>query len=172
MDVSRWTERIGELPSTLVRDLRGTRGHERLAVVGVAVIVGSLLLPWYGIPVAGDLVQTGLGAFSWAEAALLLVGAATVFLAMQIGGGYVPPRPLTEWGLLVAAGLWAAAIVAYRMVDRPDLELEVIVDVSRDYDLRYGIFVALAGALLIVIAGLRSRRNALRPAGRGRSAGA
>jgi hypothetical protein len=143
----------------VVRDLRGTRGDERLAVVGVAVIAGSLLLPWYGIPVAGDLVQTGLGAFSWAEGALLLVGAATLVLAMQIGGGYVPPRPLTEWALLVAAGLWAAAIVAYRMVDRPDLELEVIVDVTRDYDLRYGIFVALGGALLIAGAGLRARRH-------------
>jgi hypothetical protein len=128
-------------------------------VVGVAVIAGSLLLPWYGIPVSGDLVQTGLGAFSWAEAALLLVGTATLFLAMQIGGGYVPPRPLTEWGLLLAAGFWAAGIVAYRMVDRPDLDLEVVADVSRDYDLRYGIFVALAGAFLVVAAGLGARRQ-------------
>ena len=159
MDVSRWIEAVRELPGTLVRELRGLRGNERLAVGGVAAIAISLLLPWYGIPVAGDLVQTGLGAFTWAEAALLLVGAATLFLAMQIGGGYVPPRPLTEWGLLLTAGLWAAAIVAYRMIERPDLDFDVVVSVNREYDLRYGIFLAMGGALLIAFAGLRARRQ-------------
>src|SRR5918994_7632299 len=97
---SRWIERVTDLPRTLLREVRGLRGNERLAVVGAAVIAVSLLLPWYGVPVSGDVVQTGLGAFSWAEAALLLTGAATVFLAMLIGGGYVPPRPLREWALL------------------------------------------------------------------------
>jgi hypothetical protein len=57
------------------------------------------------------------------------------------------------------------------MVDRPDLELDVIVDFRRDYDQRYGIFVAMVGAALIVAAGLRSRRAVLRPPARGRSAG-
>lgn len=160
MDAARWTRPVRELPSTLAREVRGLRGNERLAVIGVAVIAGSLLLPWYGVPVAGDLVQTGLGAFTWTEAALLLVGAATLFLAMQIGGGYVPPRPLREWALLFAAGLWATAIVVYRMIDRPDLDFEVVsVQVDREYSLRYGIFVALAGAVLIAAAGLRSRRT-------------
>ena len=159
MAAVRWTEPARELPGTLARDLRGLRGNERLAVVGVALIAGSLLLPWYGIPVSGDLVQTGLGAFSWAEAALLLVAAATLFLAMEVGGGYVPPRPLTEWALFLAAGIWAAAIVAYRMIDRPELDFEVIATVNRDYGLRYGIFVAMAGAALIIAAGLRARRH-------------
>jgi hypothetical protein len=154
---ARWIEPIRGLPATLARELRGLRGNERLAVMGVALIAGSLLLPWYGIPVSGDLVQTGLGAFTWAEGALLLVAAATLFLALQVGGGYVPPRPLTEWALFVAAGLWAAAIVAYRMIDRPELDFEVIAEVNRTYDLRYGIFVAMGGAALIVVAGLRSR---------------
>ena len=159
MAASRWTDAVRGLPQTLSRELRGLRGNERLAMVGVALIVGSLLLPWYGVPVAGDLVQTGLGAFSWTEAALLLVAATTLVLAMQVGGGYVPPRPLTEWALLTAAGAWAAAIVAYRMLERPELDFEVIVAVNRTYDLRYGIFVALAGALLIAAAGLRERRH-------------
>lgn len=162
MAASHWTDRVRELPAELVRDIRGLRGNERLAVVGVALIAGSLLLPWYGIPVQDDIVQTGLGAFDWAEAALLLVGAVTVFLALQIGGGYVPPRPLTEWGLLVAAGLWAAAIVVYRMVDRPEIDFNLIVSIDRSYDLRYGIFVALGGALLIAAAGLRARAGRAR----------
>lgn len=157
MAAGRWTEELRDVPRTLLRDVRGLRGDEKLAVIGAGVIAVSLLLPWYGIPVSGDLVQTGLGAFSWAEAALLLTGGATVHLAMRIGGGYVLPRPLTEWGLFLAAGVWCAAIVAYRMVDRPDLDFEVVVRVDRDYDLRYGIFVALAGAALIAAAGIRAR---------------
>jgi hypothetical protein len=159
VNAGRWTEPVRRLPGTISRELRGLRGNERLAVIGVALIAGSLLLPWYGIPVAGDLVQTGLGVFGWAEGALVLTAAAALFLALQIGGGYVPPRPLREWAMLFAAGAWAAAIVVYRMVDRPELDFEVVVRVERDYSLRYGIFVALAGALLIAVAGLRARRT-------------
>ena len=61
MAASRSTE---PRPSS-ARALRATSaacgGNERLAVVGVAVIVGSLLLPWYESPVSDDLVLTGLG---------------------------------------------------------------------------------------------------------------
>ena len=51
----------------LVRDLRGLGGNERIAVIGAAVMVGSLLLPWYQSPISNDLVLTGIGAFGWAE---------------------------------------------------------------------------------------------------------
>jgi hypothetical protein len=138
----------------LWRDLRGLGGNERIAVIGAGVMVGSLLLPWYQSPVSNDLVFTGIGAFGWAEAALVLIAGATTFLALQGGGGYVPPRPLREWGLFVAAGSWAAVIVVYRMIDRPKFTLG-----GRDqpYDLHYAIFVALVGAALIVAAGLRMR---------------
>ena len=123
-------------------------------MIGVAVMVGSLLLPWYESPISNDLVLTGIGAFGWAEGALVLIAVATVFLALQVGGGYVPPRPLREWALLVAAGAWAAVIVLYRIADRPRFTLA---GHDEPYDLHYAIFVALAGAVLIVVAGLRMR---------------
>jgi hypothetical protein len=110
---------MAKLFGRFVRDLRGLGGNERIAVIGCAVMIGSLLLPWYQSPISNDLVLTGIGGFSWAEGALLLIAAATTFLALQGGGGYIPPRPLREWGLFVAAGVWAAAIVVYRMFDRP-----------------------------------------------------
>jgi hypothetical protein len=138
----------------LWRDLRGLGGNERLAVIGAGVMVGSLLLPWYESPVSNDLVFTGIGAFGWAEGALVLIAGATTFLALQGGGGYVPPRPLREWGLFVAAGSWAVVIVVYRMIDRPKFTLA---GHDQPYDLHYAIFVALAGAALIVAAGLRMR---------------
>ena len=138
----------------LIRDLRGLGANERVAVIGSAVMVGSLLLPWYQSPISNDLVLTGIGSFGWAEGALVLIAAATTFLALQGGGGYVPPRPLREWGLFVAAGSWAALIVLYRIADRPRFTLA---GHDEPYDLHYAIFVALAGAVVIVVAGLRMR---------------
>jgi hypothetical protein len=123
-------------------------------VIGAAVMVGSLVLPWYESPISNDLVRTGIGAFGWAEGALVLIAAATTFLALKGGGGYVPPRPLREWGLFVAAGSWAALIVLYRIADRPRFTLA---GHDEPYDLHYAIFVALAGAVIIVMAGLRMR---------------
>jgi len=161
-----WTELPGRAGRELLRDLRGLRGPERIAVLGVAVIAASLVLPWYDAGVA-DLVQTGLGAFSWTEGAILLTCGATVFLSLKVGGGYVPPRPLTEWGLFSAAGVWIALIVVYRMLDRPELRLDLpLAELEREYALGWGIFVTLGGAAVIVIAGLRSRRLAQRRSGR------
>jgi hypothetical protein len=138
----------------LVRDLRGLGGNERIAVIGCGVMVGSLLLPWYQSPISSDLVFTGIGAFGWAEGALVLIALATTFLALQCGGGYVPPRPLREWALFVVAGCWAALIILYRIADRPKFTLS---GHDQPYDLHYAIFVALAGAVIIVAAGLRMR---------------
>jgi MFS family permease len=150
----RWSELIGSAVAGVWRDLRGLGGNERIAVIGAGLMVGSLFLPWYQSPISDQLVQTGFGAFGWAEAALVLTAAATTFLALQGGGGYVPPRPLREWALFVAAGAWAALIVLYRIADPPQFTLE---GHDEPYDLNYAIFVALAGAGIIVAAGLRMR---------------
>jgi hypothetical protein len=58
-------------------------------------------------------------------------------------------------------------IVVYRMFDRPDFELTGF---EGAYELRYGIFVALAGAALVVLSGLRARsRGAASPREESRS---
>jgi hypothetical protein len=150
---SRSTD-LRTIPRRLLGDLRGLGGNERIAVIGAAVIVGSLFLPWWQSPISDELVQTGFGAFGWAEAALVLTAAATTFLALQGGGGYVPPRPLREWALFVAAGSWAVLLVLYRIADRPRFTLA---GHDEPYDLHYAIVVALAGAVTIVMAGLRMR---------------
>jgi hypothetical protein len=134
---------------------RSLAAHERLAVAGAAIVVASLALPWYGVTLAGGLVKTALGTFGLIEAALLLTVGSAVLLILSSARGYTLPRPLDEGTLLAVAGGWAALLIAYRMFDRPDFELAGAGRVG----LRYGIFVALIGAVLLVIGGLRKRRE-------------
>ena len=126
---------------------------ERLAALGAAAIPVSLAFPWYGIPVSGGLVQTGFGAFGFAHAALLLVSAAAVYVLTARVRGVALPRPLSTGALLALAGGWGIVLVGYLMLDRPD-ELAGFGRVN----LRYGVFVALGGAIATLVAGLRLRR--------------
>jgi hypothetical protein len=147
---------VGRQLRRAARDLRRLRADERLALIGVALIAASFVLPWFGVRLEGNLTQTGFAGFGFAEGALVLTAAATLLLLARIGDGWVPPRPLREWGLLATAGAWSMGIVVIRMIDRPSFDLDII-DVHQSYGLRYGIFVALGGAALILIAGLRVR---------------
>jgi hypothetical protein len=129
-------------------------GSERLAAIGAVACAGSLVLPWYSAPV-DDLVKTGLGAFGWAHAALLVTAGAALLLMLQVERGHRPLLPFREGTLVTAAGIWASLIVVFLMLDRPQFDLGSF---REDYDLGYGIFVALGGGVLIVLAGLRMRR--------------
>jgi hypothetical protein len=142
--------RSSEGPAALYRRLHPS---ERLAALGAVAIPASLGLPWYGIPIS-NLAQTGGGAFGWAHAALVLTAAATLFLLWRVARGYDLPRPLTVGGLLAAAGAWATMLVIYLMIERPD-ELAGYGRVN----LRFGIFVALAGSICILAGGRRLRRR-------------
>lgn len=137
--------------------LASLTAHERLAVAGAVVVLASLALPWYGIALTGGLVKTALGAFGWVETALVLTVGAALVLIVACSRGFVPPRPLREGSLLAAAGVWAAVLIVYRMLDRPDLGLAGFGDTG----LRYGIFIALLGAALMILGGLRKRREEL-----------
>ena len=144
---TKWGKRLG-------RGLKGMGPNDRLAATGALVVIGSLVLPWYGAPIASDLVQTGMGAFSFATAAMLLTVAAVLFLVFEVGDGYRPPRPLTVGALLIAGGFWISLIVIYQMIARPEFNFAGIED---SYGLRYGSFVALGGAAAMILAGTRRR---------------
>jgi hypothetical protein len=91
------------------------------------------------------------------EAALVLTIGGAAFLIVRSAYGRELPRPLHTGTLLALAGAWAGVLIAYRILDRPDFEP---LNVER-VGLRYGIFVAFAGAGLIVVGGLRKRREEL-----------
>jgi hypothetical protein len=147
-------ERERETPAArLARGLRSLGTAERIAAIGALVVLASMLLPWYGLRFLSSLSQTGLDAFGFAQAGLALTAGAALTLIARSALGYRLPRPLSEGGLLIAAGVWAAVLIGYAMIDRPDdfAPLEI--------SLRYGIFVALAGAVGVIVGGLRLRRE-------------
>ena len=145
MDGNRWTELFRSLPPPA-----------RLAATGALVVVVSLLFPWYGLQFGPGLSQTGFDSFGFGQLALLLTIGAAGFLIVRCAGPYELPRPLHEGTLLTVAGVWAAILVGYLMLDKPD---EIMGD--SHLHLRYGIFVALAGAVAMVVGGLRLRRTEL-----------
>ena len=132
----------------------GLRPAERVAAAGALLCLGSVLFPWYGIELElfQGFSQTGLEAFSFAHGALMLTAAAALVLIVRCGRGYRPPRPLSEGALLALAGLWAAILVGYLAIDKPD-------DIAGfgHVRLRYGLLVALAGAGALVSGGMGVR---------------
>jgi hypothetical protein len=143
VDDSRWTELFRSLPPPA-----------RLATVGAIAALGSMLLPWYGIQFGPGLSQTGFDSLGLGELALALTCGAALYLVVRCAAGYLPPRPLSEGGLLALAGVWAALLVAYLMIDRPD-EIAGHAHIH----LRYGIFVAMGGSVAMLVGGLRLRRH-------------
>lgn len=135
---------------------RALDANERLAAAGALAVIGSLLLPWYGLPFGGGIVKTGIGSFGWIHLALLITIGAALFLLYECSRGRRLPTPLDEGTLLAACGVWASALVLYRMFDKPSFE--GIGPIGESSNLRYGAFVALGGAVLLWVAGVRKRR--------------
>jgi hypothetical protein len=139
---NRWTELFQALPPPT-----------RLATVGALAVPVSLLFPWYSTEFGGGLSRTGLDSFGFGQLALLLTVGAALYLVVRCARGYRPPRPLREGGLLAAAGVWAAILTGYLMLDRPHLAG------ASETHLRYGIFVALGGSIALLVGGLRVRAD-------------
>jgi hypothetical protein len=130
---------------------------ERLACMAAAVALGSMLLPWYGIPLTGGLSVSGFNAFGFAAAAMLVAVGAAVVVVIREAAGKPPVRPLRSADLVILAGGWAALVAIYLMFDRPD-ELAGSTRIS----LRIGPFVALGACVAMVVAGLRMRASDVR----------
>ncbi len=149
MAASRSTEHPGPL-----RVLLSLGRFEQLAALGAVICVASLALPWYRLGLAGGLGRSGASSFGFAVAALIITAASALALLIRVGSGRRPPLPLHEGTLLAVAGAWSAVIIGYLMIDRPTA---TIADFPTAFSLGYGIFVAMGGAIVLVLAGLRVR---------------
>ncbi len=129
----------------------------RLAAGAAIALFVTMLLPWY--QVEGRIVDhsvTAFGAFSFVEAAVLLVVIGVLALLFMRAEGHAFHLPGGDGTTVMAAGLWAALLLVWRLFDKPSAA-DALVGVE------WGIFVALAAAGLLAYAGSRMRR-AQRPA--------
>lgn len=148
----------GAEPPGWLQALAALQPMERLGGLGILICGGATLLPWYRAPV-DDLGKTAWGSFGFALLALLITLGAALSLLLTVGRGRRPPRPMHVGTLLATAGIWAGAIIVFMIFDRPQFNLAGF---EQEYKPAHGVFVALGGAVLLIVAGLRIRRTELR----------
>jgi hypothetical protein len=136
---------------------------QRLAGIAAIGLFLSLFLPWYQHTVIATVPGKGLakqtdtltawGAFSFVEAAVLLLAAFIFWLLVSRGEGRPFHLPFGDGAVIVGAGGWAAVLVVWRMFDRQGTKSAG--SVATSYTIEWGIFAALAMAVLLAYAGSR-----------------
>jgi hypothetical protein len=147
----------------LTRDWRALEPEQRLAGAAALALFLTMLLPWYqqnavvSAPRAAPLQSRNLNAFqafSFIEAAVLLVAAAVIFLLYARAEGREFHLPGSDGAVVMAAGMWTALLLVIRLFDKPGISSHGI---AANVGVQWGIFFALAAAGLLSYAGSRMR---------------
>jgi hypothetical protein len=137
--------------------MRGLTSEQRLAGYAAAALAVSLLLPWYSLRtvIRGAEIDkdslSAFGAFSFVEAAVLLVSGGTLYLLYVRSQGRPFHLPGGDGTVIFAAGVWAGLLLLWRLFDHPDG------DGVAKTGVQWGIFVAFGAAASLAVAGQRLR---------------
>ena len=152
-------------PARLARAWRALPHESRLAAAGALALFLTLFLPWYQVtliaPAKASRLETasatitGWGAFSFVEAAVLLVAAAVLTLLFQRAEGRAFHLPGGDGGVITAAGLWACVLIVWRIFDKQGATTHGPSATSSGIE--WGIFVALAAGAFLAYSGSRIR---------------
>ncbi len=138
--------------------------EQRLAALFSIGLFVSMLLPWYSKTDtfvehnAAKSTQQSLSAFqafSFVEAAVLLVSAAMLAMLFARAEGRDFKLPGGDGTITMVAGGWAAALIFYRLLDKPGLSGNQ--RITATVGVQWGIFIALLLALGLLYAGARMR---------------
>jgi hypothetical protein len=139
-----------------VKRVRSLSADQQRAGAAAVALFLTLFLPWYSHPVASlrggtaaDKVS-GFEAFSFVEAAVLVVAAAILYLLYarsEQRGFHLPGGD--GWAVTVAGG-WVAFLLVWRLFDKPNFTPGPV-------GIEWGLFVALVVAAVIVAMGQRMR---------------
>ena len=137
---------------------RGLGGEQRRAALAALGLFVSMFLPWYeksyaparaSHPLHDNL--SAFGAFSFVEAAVLLVAAGVLAMLFARGERRAFHLPGGDGTVILAAGGWAALLIVWRLFDKPG------VGGNATIGLQWGIFFALLAAGILAWTGARVR---------------
>ena len=146
----------------------GLDANQRLAGGASLALCCSLALPWFketGIETVRTMVYppqpatkhavsvtlSGFDAFSWVEAAVLLVALGTLMMIVSRGEGRAFHLPGGDGVVIAAAGSWCVFLLAWRVLRNPPSHADLETGVE------WGLAVAFGAAALLIFAGLRIR---------------
>jgi hypothetical protein len=155
----------GSPPQRLGRAWLTLPGERRLAAAACFGLLLSLFLPWYqetviptgfgGRSSLPSAVLTGWAAFSFVEAAVLLVAGCVLVLLFRRAEGHAFHVPGGDGGVITAAGVWTCLLIVWRIFDKQGTSGHgQFITTS---GIEWGIFVALGVAALLAYAGTRIR---------------
>jgi len=143
---------------------RALEREQRLAALASCGLFVSMFLPWYSktdtvvVREAAKATQTSLSAFeafSFVEAAVLLVSAGVLAMLFARAEGREFQLPGGDGTVVMLAGGWAALLIFYRLLDKPGLQGNQ--RITATVGVEWGIFIALLLALGLLYAGRRMR---------------
>jgi hypothetical protein len=151
--------RVGSGAGRVGRAWRSLPGERRLAAGAAIGLFVTLFLPWYSVTgVTGghpaSATVSGWHAFSFVEAAVLLVAGGVLTLLFRRAEGRAFHIPGGDGWTITAAGVWAAVLVVWRIFDKQSVRVTSGTAIS---GVEWGIFLALAIAILLAYAGSRVR---------------
>src|SRR5437764_13825650 len=145
---------------------RALERERRLVAAAALGLFLSMFLPWYSksvtAQVSGKLqhAQSSLNAFeafSWVEAAVLLVSAGVLAMLFARAERRHFRLPGGDGFIVIVAGAWAAVLIFYRLLDKPGLTGNE--KLTADVGVKWGIFIALLVALGLLYAGTHLRAS-------------
>jgi hypothetical protein len=149
----------------VIRAWRTLQGERRLAAVAALALFVTLFLPWYQQTVivsdkAGVLhhlsdAVSGFGAFSFVEAAVLLVALGVLTLLFQRAEGRAFHLPGGDGWVISAAGAWTCLLVIWRIFDKNSAHITGLGAATTGVE--WGIFATLGVAGLLAYSGSRIR---------------
>lgn len=157
--------RVGAGAGRVMRAWRAMPHERRLAAYAAVGLFLTLFLPWYQETViapgkatklqSASATLTGWGAFSFVEAAVLLVAAGVLTLLFQRAEGRAFHLPGGDGWVITAAGLWTCVLVVWRIFDKQGTNSHG--RFATTAGIEWGIFIALAAAAFLTYAGSRIR---------------
>jgi hypothetical protein len=139
---------------------------QRLAALTSLGLFVSMLLPWYSktdtvvVRNAAHATEQSLSAFqafSFVEAAVLLVSAGVLAMLFARAERREFHLPGGDGTIVMIAGAWAAILIFYRLLDKPGLQGNE--KVTSAVGVQWGIFIALLVALGLAYIGKRIRAD-------------